>query len=85
MKPISWHKQEQLLNRTEIEGVDYVLPVVAGKYENGQVVIISCWQISFKELLKLFFTRKIYVSVLSEDIPPIAACVSLECIGVTNL
>jgi hypothetical protein len=82
MEPINFHKKEQIIDRTDIPGVDYKLPVVCGKYQSGEPIIISCWKVNLRDILKIIFTRKIYVSFLSENIPLIAVSTSLEEIGI---
>ena len=43
------------------------LPAYKNKSDLGEVV--SCWEMSFRERLKVLFTGKVYVSLLSFNMP----------------
>ena len=86
MKPVSFHRQEQLIVKSDIAGVDYNLPVIDVTWDNGSKAILCCWRVSLLEILKLIFTRKIYVSQLRDDgnMDPISLCTDLKDIGITE-
>ena len=63
MKPIKFKES----NATYAKDQDEYLDLPALKYDDGTVV--SCWDLSFKEALKLLFSRKLYVAVLTFNKP----------------
>lgn len=63
MKPIKFKES----NATYAKDQDQYLDLPALKYDDGTVV--SCWELSFKEALKLLFNRKLYVAVLTFNMP----------------
>ena len=63
MKPIKCDES----NATYAKNQDEYLDLPALKYDDGTVV--SCWDLSFKEALKLLFKRKLYVAVLTFNKP----------------
>jgi hypothetical protein len=82
MKPTSWHQDEQIIDRRHLDGVDYHTYVVGGLFDNGTPIVITCWKLSFKDLIRIVFSRKVFVSLLTDgDLPPIGVCSDLEDIG----
>lgn len=72
MKPINWHPKEQTLNPPPgSEDTIEPLPVLPLTYEDGTHAIVSCWQLSFKDLLRVLFTRRMYVAVMGQGQPPL--------------
>ena len=43
------------------------MPLPALKFEDGTVV--SCWKLSWREILKIIFTRKIWLGILTFNKP----------------
>lgn len=60
------------------EGQKEYLPLPALRFDDGTVVM--CWKLSWKELLKVVFRRKIWVSLLTFNKPlqPISVSVDHE-------
>ncbi|MFI5404874.1 MAG: hypothetical protein ACHQ1D_00025 [Nitrososphaerales archaeon] len=46
---------------------DQPLPVFKNDSEQGEV--ISCWKLSFKERIKIFFTGKLWISMMTFNKP----------------
>lgn len=65
MKPIDFKEQNVVFaeNQPEYEA----LPALKIKGHEGQVV--SCWRLSFRERLRVLFTGKVWVSLLSFNKP----------------
>ena len=63
MKPIEFKEQNVVYGEKQPQYKS--LPALS--FENGMVV--TCWKLSWKEVLKLLFTRKIWHSVLSFNNP----------------
>ena len=57
MKPIEFKEQNVVFGKDQPE----YEPLPALVFQDGEVM--TCWKFSWKELLKVFFTRKIYLSV----------------------
>lgn len=60
------------------EGQKEYLPLPALRFDDGTVVM--CWKLSWKELFKVMFRRKIWVSLLTFNHPlqPISVSVDHE-------
>ena len=65
MKPVKF-KQCNVIY-TENQPEYQPLPAYKNKSDLGEVV--SCWEMSFRERLKVLFTGKVYVSLLSFNRP----------------
>ncbi len=65
MKPIKFKGQ----NVTFAENQPEYQPLPAFKNDGPQGEVISCWQLSFRERLRIFFTGKLWVSLLSFNQP----------------
>lgn len=86
MKPIKWHDNDTEHDRTNLSGVDYKLFVVAGRFETGEPIVVTCWKPSWKDIFNIIKNRKIFVSLLTENtLPPLGVCTDLEDIGATYL
>lgn len=72
MKPIEFKGCNVVYGKDQ----DGVEPLPVCKFDNGEVV--SCWQLSWKEMFKLLFRRKIWVSVQTYNKPLQPICVSEE-------
>ena len=83
MKPIEFHEQNITIappygEEDEIQP----LPAVVAKYPNGHTAFISCWQLNWRELLRLLFTRRIYLLVLTVQQPPVLLTAYREELGI---
>lgn len=65
MKPIKFKEQ----NITYAENQPEYLPLPAFKNESAQGEVISCWQLSWSERLRILITGKLWVSLLSFNKP----------------
>lgn len=63
MKPIEFKEHNIVFAKDQKE----YLPLPALKFEDGEVV--TCWQLSWKEVFKLLVTRKIWLAQLSFNKP----------------
>lgn len=63
MKPVKFKEQ----NTTYAENQPEYLPLPAHKTEDGQV--ISCWQLSLRERVKMLFSGKLWLRVLTFNGP----------------
>ena len=63
MKPIEFKEHNIVFAKDQKE----YLPLPALKLEDGEVV--TCWQLSWKEVFKLLVTRKIWLAQLSFNKP----------------
>ncbi len=77
MKPIEFNEQNVVYG-------DKCKPLPALSFEDGTV--ITCWKLSWKEVLKVLFTRKIWHSVLAFNNPlhPTLLTVDKEKLFTTN-
>ena len=58
------------------------LPVITVTYGDGEHAIVSCWKPSFKELLQLLISRRVYLAVLGTSQPAVAVDVDPTALGV---
>jgi len=65
MKPIKFKEQNVIYAENQPE----YLPLPALKVKSDKGEIISCWQLSFIERLRLLFTGKLWVCLLSFNKP----------------
>jgi len=65
MKPIKFKEQ----NCTYAEDQPEYLPLPAFKNDSTEAEVISCWKLSFKERIKILFTGKLWVSLLTFNKP----------------
>lgn len=63
MKPIEFKEQNVVYGKYQPE----YMPLPALKFEDGKVV--TCWKLSWKEVIKLVFTRKVWHSTLTFNQP----------------
>lgn len=63
MKPTEFKEQNVVYAKDQKE----YTPLPALKFEDGTV--ISCWKVSWKELLKIMWHRRVWVSVLTFNNP----------------
>ena len=80
MKPIEFKEQNVVYGKDQKE----YMPLPALKFDDGTV--IACWKLSWKELIKLAFTRKIWFSTLTFNNPlqPTLLTVDKEELFTTN-
>jgi len=74
MKPISFKEQNTVIAENQKE----YLPLPAFKNNSPQGELISCWQLSIKERLKLLFTGKLWVMFLTFNKPVTPSCFSVN-------
>lgn len=65
MKPIRLNG----MNATYAENQPEYLPLPVFKKSNSQGEVISCWQLTWKEVWRIIITRKIYFSVWTFNKP----------------
>lgn len=63
MKPIEFEEQNVVFAKDQKE----YQPLPALKFEDGTVV--TCWKLSWKEVIKLVFTRKVWHAMLTFNKP----------------
>ena len=63
MKPIEFKEQNVVYGKDQPE----YMPLPALKFDDGAVV--TCWKLSWKEVIKLVFTRKVWHSMLTFNKP----------------
>lgn len=70
MKPVEFKEQNVVYAKDQKE----YMPLPALKFEDGTVN--TCWKMSWKELLKIVRTRKVWVSVMTFNKPlqPLLVC-----------
>lgn len=81
MKPIEFKEQNIVFAKDQPE----YQPLPAFKNDSPSGEVISCWQLSFKERVKILFTGKLWVSLLSFSKPltPVFFTVNKEDVLVT--
>ena len=74
MKPIKFKEQNVVYRKDQKEYEP--LPVLV--FQDGEVM--TCWKLSWRELLKVVFTRKVYLSVQTfcKPLQPLYMTVSKE-------
>ena len=65
MSPIKFKEQNVVYAENQPE----YLPLPAFKNESPQGEVISCWQLSFIERMRILFTGKLWVCLLSFNKP----------------
>lgn len=64
MKPIKFKK----MNVTFAEGQPEYLSLPAYKVPNDhRGTVVTCWELSFLEKIKILFTGKVYISILTHN------------------
>lgn len=63
MKPIEFKEQNVVYGKDQKQ----YMPLPALKFESGTVV--TCWELSWKEVIKLVFTRKVWLAMLTFNKP----------------
>lgn len=65
MKPIEFPEQNIVFAKDQPE----YLPLPAFRNDSPEGEVISCWQLSFSERLRILFTGKLWVSLMSFNKP----------------
>ena len=65
MKPVKFKEQ----NVTFAENQPEYIPLPAHKVDEPEGRVISCWQLSFKERIKMLFSGKLWVTLSSFNKP----------------
>jgi hypothetical protein len=65
MKPIKFKEQ----NVVYAENQEEYQPLPALKYNDEYGTVVSCWKLSIKERIKLLFTGKLWVGLVSFNKP----------------
>lgn len=65
MKPIEFKHQNVIFAKDQPE----YLPLPALRIDSPQGEVISCWQMSFKERMKVLLTGKVWLSLMSFNKP----------------
>lgn len=65
MKPIEFPEQNVVFAKDQPE----YLPLPAFRNDSAEGEVISCWQLSFGERVKILFTGKLWVSLMSFNKP----------------
>lgn len=73
MQPIEFKEQNKVFTKPESMTDEQCqsLPVWMGKDTQGVPNIISCWEVTPQELLKINETGKIWLSVCGSGMPPV--------------
>lgn len=73
MQPAAFDEENRVLDPPDGFHPDQVQPlsVYKGKNHLGVPVIVSCWTLSKEELDLILQTRRVWVSVMGERMPPI--------------
>lgn len=72
MKPIPWHPNNQVLMPPPgTEDEVSPLPVLPLTYSDGSHALVSCWQLHWKDLVRVLLTRRVYVAVMGQGHPPL--------------
>lgn len=69
MVPIRFHPQEQLLQPPVNSNV-LPLPVLLVTYQDGDLGSVSCWQPSWWEMMQILWRRRVYLTILGNEMPP---------------
>ena len=80
MKPIKFKEQ----NCTFAENQPEYLPLPAFKDDTEEGQVISCWKLSFKERLKILFTGRLWVCLLTFRKPLTPSFLTVDKWGVLN-
>jgi len=73
MKPIKFPEANTIFAEEQKE----YLSLPAFRSKEGEVV--TCWQITFKEWIKLFFSQKIWITVLTFNKPLQPIALNVDC------
>jgi hypothetical protein len=65
MKPVEFKHQNVVFAKDQPE----YQPLPALKIDSPQGEVVSCWQMTFKERIKVFVTGKIWLSLMSFNKP----------------
>lgn len=85
MKPISFHRHEQLINAPQGEEDTIMpLPAVIVEYADNNVAFVSCWTFSWRELWRLLRNRRIYLAVMAFQQPPVLLTTELGDVGLED-
>jgi len=82
MKPLDFSKHTQLMRGPDDSIED--LPILVVHYEGGGRAMISCWQLSWIDLLRVLFTRRIFAAIWGGQHPPILLSTDAKDIGVVE-
>lgn len=67
MKPIHFKESNIVFAKDQPEYQQ--LPAFINRSEGNNGEVVSCWQLSFKEIIKVLFTGKVYVSLMTFNKP----------------
>lgn len=65
MKPITFKGQNYIMGTTQPE----YLPLPTCRYKNEWGHVTSCWHFSWRDLVTIVFTRKIYLTLATFNKP----------------
>lgn len=74
MKPITFKQQNVVYAKDQPE----YQPLPALRLDTPEGQVISCWKMSFKERIKIFFTGKVWVSLMSFNKPLTPSYISVN-------
>lgn len=73
MKPINdFHEDVQTLgpgNNSHTDPIG-ILPL-RYEYLDDRPVMVSCWRVTWRDLLRMLFSRKLYLCIIGEKWPPL--------------
>lgn len=67
MKPINFNKHCQIVKGNGSTVTD--LPVLPMRYTDMGKVMVTCWKLTIGDLLRLLWTRQIYMVILGDRCP----------------
>lgn len=72
MKPINdFHEDVQALEG-EGEHIDSIgILALRYNYLDARPVMVSCWRVTWKDIIRMIFTRKLWLVVMGEQWPPL--------------
>jgi hypothetical protein len=65
MKPISFKEQNSIMGADQPQ----YLPLPACRHKDEQGSVTSCWGLSWKDLIKIIFSRRIYLTLATFNHP----------------
>ena len=69
MKAVKFKHQNVIFAENQPE----YTPLPALRFDTKEGEVVSCWKLSFKELVMIIFTRRVWLSVMAFGLP-IAPC-----------
>lgn len=82
MKPISFTKHETVFVGQSKDVAP--LPAKVVMYDDGRKGIVSCWKVNAMEILRLVFTRRIYLCLLGSKQPPVLLTIDPSEVGAVD-